>query len=91
MLTSIHDGKLTLHPTKGLPLTGVGVPVAVDVDVVEVVLTVVLDVVLEVDVVVAVVVVAVVVVPALFGAKHAETKEVSDQAPPLFVGVSVSS
>ena len=91
MSSSIPDGILTLHPTKGLPLTGVGVPVAVDVVVVEVVLTVVLDVVLEVDVVVGVVVVAVVVVPALLGAKHAETKDVSDQAPPLFVGVSVSS
>ena len=36
-------------------------------------------------------VVVVVVVPALLGAKHAETKDVSDQVPPLFVGVSVSS
>ena len=60
-----------------------------DVVVVEVVLTVVLDVVL--DVVVVIVVVVVVVDPALLGAKHAETKDVSDQVPPLFVGVSVSS
>ena len=78
-----------MHPIKGLPLTGVGVPVAVDVAVVEVVLTVELDVVLDVDIVI---VVAVVVVDlALLGAKHAETKDVSDQVPPLFVGVSVSS